>query len=377
LEKIKGKNSDFLLVLIVVLLIGVGVTVLFSASYSHAEKLGKESGFFLFKQLSWILIGCLAAFLMSYTPLEMLKKAIPWILLLALVLSLLTFIPFIGEPISGARRWIFFFGQSLQPSEFVKFALVLYLAHILSRKKKSISEPAGQILPPLIVVLTFVVIIYFQNDFSTAFFILFIALSLFFIANIRPIFFILFCSLIVPVCAVLIFTKVYWVKKLMVFLNPEIDPSGTGWQIIQARSALVQGGLFGRGLGKGIKKLGSLPEAHTDFIFAIVGEEMGLIGVLFVITLFILFCYRGYLITWKCRDPFKYYLSFGITSLIFIQAILNMSVVVGLIPATGIPLPFFSLGGSSIFISLVLVGLLINISRSFPDDMLTGRLEVI
>ncbi|MBN1698361.1 MAG: putative lipid II flippase FtsW [Spirochaetales bacterium] len=356
------------MILILALLVGIGVSVLFSASYHHAEKLGKDSGYFLFKQLSWIFIGCIGAFLISHTPLEFFKKTVPVVLFVALVLSFLTFIPGIGQPISGARRWIFLFGQSFQPSEFVKVALVIYLSYILSRKKDRINDPVNSILPPLIVVLVFVTIIYFQNDFSTSFFIFFIALSIFFVANIRAVYFILFGIIAVPVGGILLFTKVYWVKKLMVFLNPQVDPSGTGWQIIQAHTALARGGLFGRGLGKGVKKLGALPEAHSDFIFAVIGEEMGFIGVLFVIALFVLFAYRGYHMAKKCRDPFRYYLAFGVTSVIFFQAILNMAVVVGLIPATGIPLPFFSLGGSSIFMALLMCGFLVNISRDLPRE---------
>jgi cell division protein FtsW len=367
-EKLKGQHADFLLILILALLLGIGVSMLFSASYNHAEKLGKDSGYFLFKQLSWIFLGCIGTFFISHTPLGVFKKTVPVILCIALVLSFLTFIPFIGQPISGARRWIFLFGQSFQPSEFVKVALVLYLSYILSRKKDRINDPMKSIVPPLIIVLIFVTIIYFQNDFSTSFFIFFIALSLFFVANVRAVYFIFLGVVAIPVGIILLFTKVYWVKKLMVFLNPQIDPSGTGWQIIQARAALAQGGLLGQGLGKGIKKLGALPEAHSDFIFAVIGEEMGFIGIVFVIALFILFSYRGYLIAWKCRDPFRYYLAFGVTSVIFFQALLNMAVVVGLIPATGIPLPFFSLGGSSIFMTLLMSGFLINISRGLPGE---------
>jgi len=362
-EKLNRNHVDLLLIIFLALLIGIGVSILFSASYHHAEILGKSSLYFLLKQVTWILFGSLISFFISHISLELLKKAVPWILLAAFILSLLTFFPVIGESISGARRWIFIFGQSFQPSEFAKFAIVVYLAYILSRKKNNINDPVNSVLPPLIVVFIFVVIIYLQNDFSTAFFIFFIALAIFFIANVKTVYFIMLGSILLPAGVVLLFTKVYWVKKLMVFLKPEIDPSGTGWQIIQAHSALAQGGFFGKGLGRGIKKLGALPEAHTDFIFAVIGEEMGFIGVLFIIALFIAFTYRGYIIAWKCEDPFKYYLAFGVTSIIFFQAVLNMAVVVGLIPATGIPLPFFSLGGSSIFMTLIMTGLLLNISR--------------
>lgn len=356
-----------MLILILALLIGIGVSFLFSASYHHAEKLGKPSLYFVIKQSIWIIIGLVIAFFISHISLDVLKKAVPWILLTGFILSILTFFPVIGEPISGARRWIFIFGQSFQPSEFAKFAIVCYLAYILSRKKEKNDDPVTNVLPPLIVVFIFVVIIYLQNDFSTAFFIFFIALAIFFIANVRAIYFILIGAIIFPVGIVLLFTKVYWVKKLMVFIKPELDPSGTGWQITQAHAALTRGGFLGKGLGNGVKKLGALPEAHSDFIFAVIGEEAGLFGILFIIALFVCFCYRGYLIAWKSEDPFKYYLSFGITSIIFFQAIVNMAVVAGLIPATGMPLPFFSLGGSSVLMTLIMTGILINISRGITE----------
>jgi cell division protein FtsW len=158
-----------------------------------------------------------------------------------------------------------------------------------------------------------------------------------------------------------------------VFFKPEHDSTGAGWQIIQAHAALSQGGLLGKGLGKGIKKSGILPEGHSDFIFAVIGEVMGFIGILFVIALFVCFIYRGYLIAWKCRDPFKYYLAFGISTMVFSQAILNMAVVAGLFPVSGIPLPFFSLGGSSVFMTLIMTGLLLNISRGLSfENRLVG-----
>ena len=225
------------------------------------------------------------------------------------------------------------------------------------------NDPVNSILPPLIIVFLFVTLIYLQNDFSTAFFILFIAFVIFFIANIGLLYFFLLGAMIVPLGGLLLFTRAHRVERVMAFLNPLADPAGSGFQVIAARSAMVSGGIWGRGLGRGLRKMGSLPEAHSDFIFAVVGEEIGFFGALFVLVLFLLFAWRGYTIAVKSDSLFNYYLAFGITTLIFLQAVLNIAVATGLVPATGIPLPFFSAGGSSMLLTLFMSGLLLNLSR--------------
>jgi cell division protein FtsW len=245
----------------------------------------------------------------------------------------------------------------------VKFSIVLYLAAILSKKQDRINDPVNSLLPPLLVVSLFVTLIYLQNDFSTAFFILLIALAMFLIAQVRVLFFILLSLLFVPLGGMLLFTKAHRVRRLMAFLNPLADPSGSGYQVIAAQTAFISGGFWGRGLGKGVRKLGGLPEAHSDFIYAVVGEEAGFLGALFVLLLFLALAWRGYSLVMKGKDSFTRYLAFGITSTITLQALLNIAVVTGLVPATGIPLPFFSSGGSSMLLTLTMGGVLFNLSR--------------
>jgi cell division protein FtsW len=364
LERIDKRAGDFLLLLTLILLTGVGLSMLFSASHYYALRVFDDSFYFFKRQIIWILLGCLVALIASKTPLEFFKETTPYLLLLALVLSLLTFVPGIGRSILGARRWIFFFGQSFEPSELVKFAVVLYLAAIFSKKRERINDPVNSILPPLLIVTVFVTLIYFQNDFSTAFFILFIALTMFYIAQVKLRYFVMLSALVIPLGSLLLFTKAHRVQRLIAFLNPLADPTGSGYQIIAARQSIISGGFWGRGLGRGLKKLGGLPEAHSDFIFAVIGEEAGFLGALFVLTLFVVFAWRGYAIAVKSRDSFNYYLAFGITTVIVMQVLLNIAVVTGLVPATGIPLPFFSSGGSSMLLTLFLAGLLMNLSRS-------------
>jgi cell division protein FtsW len=277
LERIGKPRGDALLLLILVAMIGIGLSVLFSASAYYAERLFADPYYFFKRQLLWVVLGAVAAAIAAHLPLSVLRQGTPFVVAAALILTVLTFIPGIGEPIMGARRWLFVFGQSFEPSELVKFSVVLYLASIFSKKQDRINDPINALLPPLLVVSLFVTLIYLQNDFSTAFFILLIALAMFLIAQVRIIYFVLLSLLFVPVGGMLLFTKAHRVRRLMAFLNPLADPSGSGYQVIAAQTAFVSGGFWGRGLGRGVKKLGGLPEAHSDFIYAVVGEEAGFI----------------------------------------------------------------------------------------------------
>ena len=374
MERIEKPRADTLMMLILLIMLGIGLSVLFSASTYYAQRLFEDPYYFIKRQILWVLLGAVAALIASHTPLSLLQQATPFVVAVALILTILTFVPGIGRSIMGARRWLFVFGQSFEPSELVKFAVVLYLAAIFSKKQDRINDPLNSLLPPLLVVSVFIVLIYLQNDFSTAFFIVLIALSMFLIAQVRIVYFVLLSLLFVPVGGMLLFTKAHRVRRLMAFLNPLADPSGSGYQVIAAQTAFVSGGFWGRGLGKGVKKLGGLPEAHSDFIYAVVGEEAGFLGAVFVLVLFALLAWRGYLLVLRGRDSFARYLAFGITSTITLQALLNIAVAIGLVPATGIPLPLFSSGGSSMLITMIMAGMLINLSRQTqPEVQGAGR----
>ena len=366
MERIEGDTGDLMLLLTLVTLIGLGAAVLFSASYPYAQAVFRDPYYFLKRQVLWILIGTVSALIAAQVPLDLVRKSVPLLVAGTFVLMLLTFVPGIGLPIQGARRWVFFFGISFEPSELVKLTLVVYLASIFSKKQDRIDDAVNALLPPLLVAAVFVALTYMQNDFSTAFFILVIALAMFLVAQVRVAYLLLLSVLVVPLGGVMLFTKTHRVRRLMAYLNPLADPQGSGYQVIASQTALSGGGLWGRGMGKGIKKLGGLPEAHSDFIFAVVGEEAGFLGALFVLLLFVLFAWRGYGIAFRAEDSFQRYLAFGLTTVVFLQAMLNIAVVAGLVPATGIPLPFFSSGGSSMLISLTACGLLINLSRIRP-----------
>jgi cell division protein FtsW len=365
IERVHHRNGDTTLFLLLLLIIGVGLSTLFSASYYYGGKRFNEPFHFFIRQLGFVGIGTVLAYFASRVPIDWVVKQIPVLLVVTFLLMLLTFMPGIKKSIMGANRWIILGGLSFQPSELVKFTLVLYLSSILAKKSERLDDVVNSIIPPLLVVIGFTALIYLQNDFSTAFFILMVALVLFFLAGIRIRYFFLLFLMVFPMAAMLLFTKEHRVKRLIAFIDPTIDPVGTGYQVIAAQDAIRAGGFWGNGLGRSMEKLGGLPEAHSDFIFAVFAEELGFLGVLFSIALFIAFALKGYSLAMSFAetDRFAFLFAFGLTSCIVFQAFINMAVVGGMLPATGLPLPFFSHGGSSMVVSLIMAGFLLNLSR--------------
>ena len=363
----RKRAADPVLLAVLVLLVGTGISILFSSSYFRAERLFGDSFQFLRRQMLWVLFGIAAAAVASRLSLTFLRRRVALLLALALGAMLLSFVPGVGVQFLGARRWIFVLGFSFQPSELVKLALVVYLAHILSRKQEQLDDLMNALLPPVIVVAVFSALIYYQNDFSTAVFVMMLSLVMFFIAGVPLRYFFSLAMMTVPISTILLLSREHRVKRVLAFLEPSRDPAGTGYQMLASQTALTQGGFWGTGVGGSAQKFGGLPEAHSDFVFAILAEELGFVGVVAVVALFGVFAYRGYRIACLNDDAFRSCLAFGLTSAIIMQTLLNMAVVSGMVPSTGIPLPFFSTGGSSVFISLVMCGLLLNLSRDLPE----------
>lgn len=362
-ERVGKTRGDSILLGILLLLVGLGLSSMLSASYFRSE-LTFGDPYHLFKYQAFIsLFALIPGLVFAKISLEKLKALIPLMLLSAAFLMLLTFLPGIGHPIQGAQRWIRIAGFTFQPSEYVKFVLVIYLAHIFSKKQERIRDLINTVIPPLIVVMGFVFLVYLQNDFSTAFFILFISLVLFFIAGIPFLYFFFLGALSVPLLLIMLLTKEHRVNRIISFLNPEADPVGSGYQVRMALEALEAGGFWGRGFGRSFQKVGGLPEPHSDFVFAVLAEETGFLGVLVIMGLFIVFALRGYTIAFESQDQNRRLLAFGLTTAILYQALFNIAVVAGLVPATGIPLPFFSQGGSSLLMTITMTGLLFNCSR--------------
>ena len=346
--------------IIVSVLVGIGLLMVYSSSgVPCAERLGDEF-FFFRRQAVWLIIG-IAAFcigrLLKYHGLPRISRPF---LLFSIIFLFFVFVPRLGHQVGGQYRWIKIYRFSFQPSEIAKFALIFYAADFISRKKCS---DLKDFIPLIFITVSVIGLIILQPDFGTAIIIAILGMLIFFIAGLKLRYLLMLLFMSVPGLIYLIMKTPYRLNRILVFLHPEYDPSGAGYQVSQSFIALGSGGFFGLGLGNGRQKLMYLPASHTDFIFAIIGEELGFLGTITVVILFICLLWQGIKTAKFARDSFGYYLAMGITFLISVQALLNMGVVSGLLPNKGTPLPFISFGGSSLIVSLFSIGLLLNIAK--------------
>ncbi len=360
----KSTSFDLPLLLVVFTLLALGVVAVSSASAPLAyEKFG-DGYYFLKRQLIWICLGIGAMFLTMRINYRIYKRITLPLLLVSLAFLVMLFFPQFGKEVSGAKRWIkigSFLG--FQPSELVKLTLIIYMASLLSKKEKKLSNFTYGLLPCLIIGGLVVFLILLQPDFGTALALGIIVFLLLFLGGARlKHLFLIFLSAI-PVIYLLVFEVGYRKDRILGFLRPESDPLGTGFHTRQSLIALGSGGLLGRGLGESLQKFLYLPQPHNDFIYAVLGEELGFVGTASVAVLFILFLIRGVKIAAGSKDLFASLLASGITFLVVWQAFLNMGVVTRILPTTGIPLPFISFGGSSLLFTMTGIGILLNISR--------------
>jgi cell division protein FtsW len=364
-EKSSSSQSvDTGFVVAVILLLGLGLVTLYASSVSYAVKAFDDSLYFVRRQLISAGIGLFLLILFSIIDLSFVRKLLPVIFIGTIVLCILTFLPFIGVERNGARRWIKVpVLGTFQPSEIAKFSVVLFLANFFAKKHDVLKESGFNIAPAVFGLFFTVLLVFLQDDFSTAFFIMVVGLSLFFIAGIKLGWFLGFCVFSLPIVILFIFTESYRVKRLIAFFNPEQYSHGVNYQINASRRAISAGSFWGEGLGGGLKQVTGIPEVQADFIFAGWAEGMGFLGVIFFFALLIFFAWRGYNIAFRCEDKFRSYTAFGLVTCIILQTLLNCGVVCGALPATGIPLPFFSSGGSSLIVTLLMCGVIINISK--------------
>ena len=348
----------------VMLLISVGTIFIYSASAIYAWKNIGDSLYFLKKHVIFILIGVVLMAIAMAIDLKRLERYAKPIIICAIVLLVLVLIPGIGKEISGARRWFRLFGWSFQPSEFAQLALIIYLAGFLSKKDKLINNFINGLLPVLLIVGLVSLLILMQPDLGSVIAINMVALIILFVAGMEKRYVAFLFILAVPLLYFLIFSIPYRRMRIMAFLNPWADPKGSGFQIIQSQIALGSGRLFGVGLGQSQQKLFYLPAAHTDFIFSIIGEELGILGTLGVTLLFINFVLDGFRVSISAQDKFSYFLSFGLITLLSLKVLINICVSIGIFPTKGLPLPFISYGGTSLVFDMISVGILLNISRS-------------
>ena len=358
-------DIDYILFAVILIFYGFGIIMVFSASINEGMKLN-DNYYFLKRQILWTVIS-LIAFLFfifnDYTFFVKYQKILVWGIIMLLVGLLIPPMMHIGI-VHRSRRWYRIGGFGFQPSELAKLIVIFYLASVLAKKGDRIRDFYRGFLPPFIVVSIIAMLVFLEPDFSTAFVLFFVAILMFYIAGVRTVSIISLVLVSVPALLLMINGKGYRKERIIGFLNPWSDPTDKGYQIIQSFKAFAYGGLVGRGLGRSIQKLKYLPIPHTDFIYSIIAEEMGYIGALFIIFLYMLFAYRGFTIAFYQKGKFEYLLGFGITVLIVWEAILNIAVVTGLLPSTGISLPFLSYGGSGLLVNSILAGVLLNLSKN-------------
>ena len=363
-RKARLKPADGTLALILALLMMCGLLTLFSATYYKAVDQG-DALLEVKKQLIGVGLGAFLMFLTSRIPYSFWQK--PRVVMLALTgsfaLLVLVLIPGIGVYVNGSRRWLNIAGLSFQPSELAKIASVMYLASTLSFRLKQVERLWTGILPLLVVPAAMFLLILQQPNLSTAGSIMIVAVLMMLLAGAKWKHLSLMGVVGLAVGFAYAWVEPYRRERLLSFRNPFAQMSDEGYQLSQSLIAIGSGGLFGRGLGQGRQKFSYLPYPESDFIFAIIGEDFGLLGCCVVILLFVAFAVAGMRIALNCQDRYGCLLAAGITAMISVQAFINIGVVVGILPTTGLPLPFFSAGGTSISLLMAAVGILFNISR--------------
>lgn len=366
----KPKQIDPILLFIVVALMGVGLVMVYSAS-SITSLAQMSDGLYYFKrQLLWVVIGLAAMLLTSGIPYHKLEKLSVPLLGVAIFLLILVLIPGVARDIGGAKRWIRFGSLGFQPSEFAKMCFVLYMAHSITARQKVIKSFMHGMLPDLIVTGIVFALIYKEPNLSTATLIGGTYFAMYFLGNgsLANLGGLAACGIVMVVS--LMFGASYRMRRFTAFLDPWENAKTSGYHIIQSLVAIGSGGVWGLGLGESRQKFFILPERHTDFIFAITCEELGLVGGIAVLLLFFILIWRGLYIASRAPSMFGFLTAAGITCVIGLQVVVNISVVLSLMPTTGVTLPFISYGGSSTLFLAIGVGILLNISRyGSPDNL--------
>lgn len=355
-------HFDSWLLLCAVILVGLGITMNYSASAVLASERFGDSCYFLKRSMAFACLGFLGMALAMKLPYARYRAAAYPMLLVAVALVAAVFIPGVGKTIGGATRWIGLGAMRVQPSEAAKIAMIIFLAYSLERKAGRIQDFRAGFLSHVIFMALVSGVILLQRDLGAAATIAMITWIMMFVAGVRLAYLFGMIGALLPLAIAAIAGTDYRRQRILAFLNPWDDQYGSGFQIIQSFVAFNEGGWFGRGLGQGQQKLFYLPEAHTDFIFSVIGEELGLVGAGLIIALFGFFCYRGLKVALGAPDLLGRHLAVGCTLLIGLEAVLNMGVVMGMLPTKGLTLPFISYGGSSLVASLTAVGVILNVS---------------
>lgn len=357
------RKIDLPLIITVFIICIYGIVMIYSASSIWAEYKFNDKFHYVIMQSIFFIIGIIIMFIVSKIPYKYYLKKSNLILLCCFILLVLVLIPGIGSVRNGSRSWFGIGGLGIQPSEFMKLGLIIFTSKYIYNNPKEMRSVKKGAFPILLVVMLAFFLIMLQPDFGTGTILVMTIVAMLFVSGVNFSFFVKIGIVGLVGACLLIIAAPYRMERIVSFLNPWSDPLGTGFQAIQSLYAIGPGGLFGMGFGNSIQKHFYLPEPQTDFIFSIISEELGIIGIVSVAALFLIIILRSIKISIKAPDNFAKFLTFGIIFQLTFQTLLNLAVVVGLIPVTGVTLPFFSYGGSSLIITLISIGIILNISR--------------
>jgi cell division protein FtsW len=363
------KEFDNSILMLSVVLTCLGVVMVYSASSIMAEKRYADGFFFLKRQGGFALAGFVIMAIVSQIDYRHYRKCAAFFFLITVGMLVAVLIPGIGTKISGAARWIRLPGFNIQPAELVKVTLVIFLAHSLNKKGERIKEFLHGFMPYMLTLGLVVFLLLGQPDLGSALTVVAVTLVMLAVAGTRIRYLAMLAVGAIPALYFLVMNVEYRRRRIMAFLDPWDDPTNSGFQIIQSWIAFGSGGVVGKGLGESKQKLFYLPEAHTDFIFSVIGEELGFVGVLVISSMFMLLIWRGMRTALETADPFGKNLAFGISLLLGLEAFINIAVVLGMLPTKGMALPFLSYGGTSLWVTHIAIGILLNISSQLPKEL--------
>ncbi|MBN1930068.1 MAG: putative lipid II flippase FtsW [Desulfobacterales bacterium] len=356
-----GLNLDVRLLFPVLFLIGIGIVMVYSASSALALKRYGTDYYFLKKQAFFSLLGIFILIICRYTPLKLFRSLTYPLLFFAFIALIAIEFSALGFSAGGSARWLRFKGFNFQPAEFARFAIVLYLAYSMHKKQDKIQDFYIGFLPHVLVLMVFACLMVLQPDFGSAIILVGLTWMMLFAGGVRILHLFTSFLILLPIICFTMMHAAYRIKRLLSFLDPWQHSAEAGYQIVHSLMAFGTGGIWGTGIGKGYQKLFYLPEPHTDFIFSVIGEELGLLGVLVILGLYTLILFRGIRIAYNAADPFGSFMAIGLTTSIGLQVCVNMGVTLGLLPTKGLTLPFLSYGGTSLLVNMASIGILMNI----------------
>lgn len=355
---------DRILMISVLILVVLGIVMIYSSSAFIAMQRYNTPFYFLRNQVLWAVIGMIGMVVAKNFDYKNLKSLSLPLIVISVLLLIIVLIPNIGKEVNGARRWIRVLGLSFQPSELAKLTLIISISAYIAKRVGRMDDFVYGFFPPVVLLGAFQIPIIFQPDIGTALGLGIMVITLLYIGGVKVHHILSLGILLIPIIVKIVFNEGYRKKRLIAFIDPWSDPTGAGFQVIQSSLALGSGGIFGLGLGEGKQKLFFLPEPHTDFIYSLIGEELGFFGASLVVLLYLIILWRGTRIAVRTEDLFGRFLAMGLTIMIGVQAMMNLGVASGLLPPKGLPLPFVSFGGSSLLINMIALGILLNISKS-------------